>query len=455
MTNPAAEPAALTAPIPVVSGRLGFRAMFAALGAHNYRLYAISMVVGSAGGGAAWVAIAWLVLELTGNIALVGLVPAFQLAPTILLGAWAGVLADRYRRRTVLLVAQVFNIVAMGSLAVLAILGVAELWHIYLAAALSGLSNALDGPSRSAFLFEMVGVARLRNAISLTAMSFHLGGLIGPALSGLLIVAAGSGWSIGIGFVAAIVSISMIMFIRSRELARAPRQDRRRGQIREALRYSLRKPTIIWPLVFAAAVALFGMPLPILLAEAASDSGFDTGPAGYGLYISLAALGALIGAGLSTRARSLRLRTIALATLAYGLFTVFAGFTPWQLLFGGVLVAIGISRMLYYVANESMVQLSTNPGIRGRVLSFFVVVIIGGQAIGGVLIGWVAESFGMTIGFLVSGGVPALTAVAVAVILARRHQLRLQVNLRTPRRLVRVVRRGLTGPSESETGKAT
>jgi MFS family permease len=441
VTTPAGDPANVTAPIPVVTGRMGFRATFSALGTRNYRLYALSVLVGSTGGWMSSIAISWLVVELTGNVALVGMVLALQLAPAIVLGPWAGVLSDRHRRRTLLAVAQVFHIVAMGSLALLAILGAAELWQVFLAAGVSGLTAAIDSPSRPAFLFELVGISRVRNAISLTGMSFHLGGLIGPAVSGLLIVAVGAGWSLAVSFVAAIVSVSLILVIRSRDLARAPRQPRSRGQIREALRYALRKPTIVVPLVLLAAIATFGMPLPVLLAEAAGESGFGTGAAGYGLYASLAAAGAVLGAAVSTRIRTLRLRRVVVGAAVYGVFTLLAGFAPWQFLFGGFLVGVGVSRNLWAVSADSMTQFSSNPGIRGRIMSFYMLVLLGGQALGGVIIGTITETFGLTVGFTVAGGGPLLTAIVVGLVLARRHQLRIQVDLRSPRRPVRIVSR--------------
>lgn len=435
-----ADPSTVTQPIPVLENRPRWRDTFAALKAHNYRLYVVSQLLNNTGGWMARIAVDWLVLELTGNVALVGLAVTLQFAPTLLLGPWAGVLSDRARRHTVLLIMQSFGTVAYAVLAVLTLLGIVQAWQVFLIAGLTGVSMALDGPSRSAFVTEMVGTSRLRNAISLNATIFHLGGLIGPAISGVLIVVVGSGWSIAIYAATSVIAVLALLLMRRRELLPSPRARRSGGQIREALAYAVRKPTIFWPIVLLAFISVFGMNLPVLFTAAANET-YATGAAGYGLYSSLAAVGAFAGAILSSRRRSLRVRSIVIATIIYGIVTMFAGIAPWYPLFLGALVGLGLARLLFATAAESMTQLSTNLGIRGRVMSFYLMVVVGGQAVGGVLMGFIAEHFGSTVAFLVAGGMPALAGIVVAVILAHRHQLRLRVSLRSPRRLFKIVPR--------------
>ena len=438
----AGDPSSVTAPIPVLESRPGWRDSFAALGARNYRFYAVSQLLDNTGGWMARIAVDWLVLELTGNVALVGLVITLQFAPSLLLGPWAGVISDRYPRRRILLITQATWAVSNATLAVLTLTGVVHVWHVFVVASVIGVASAFDGPSRSAFVSEMVGTYRLRNAIGLNAMIFHLGGLIGPALSGILIGVTGtSGWSIAINAVTNCISIVSLSLMRKRELLMAPRQPRQTGQFRAALAYAHRKPTIFWPIVLLAFVATFGMNLPVLFTAAANET-YNTGPEGYGLYSSLAAVGAVVGAIVASRRRTLRLRSIVIATVVYGVITAAAGLTVWYPLFLGLLVGIGISRLLFALSAESMTQLSTNPGIRGRVMSIYLTVAVGGQAAGGLIIGWVAESFGSTVAFAVAGGVPAIAAIVVGIVVGHRHQMRITVNLRTPRRMVRIVPRG-------------
>jgi MFS family permease len=431
---------AVTEPIPVLTRRPRWRDTFAPLGAYNYRLYLIASLFANTGGWMARVAIDWLVLELTGDVALVGLAVALQFAPTLLLGPWAGVLSDRASRRIVLLCTMSVGAVANAVLAVLVLTGSVATWHVLLIAGITGISMAIDGPSRSAFVSEMVGTHRLRGAISLNATVFHLAGLLGPAISGILIVAIGSGWSIMINACTSLVAVVAFVFMRTRELVPAMRQPRSRGQIREALRYVWGKPTIVWPLVLLAFVAVFGMNLPVLLA-AAADEGWHTGAAGYGLYNSLCAAGAFVGALLSSRRRMLRLRDIVAFAGLYGAVTMLAGVVNWYPMFLSALLGIGVARLLFATGAESMTQLSTNLGIRGRVMSLYIMVVMGGQAAGGVIMGWIAENLGSSWAFIIAGGMPALAAGVVAIVLAWRRELRLRVDFRSPRRFVRIVPR--------------
>ncbi|WP_309712908.1 MFS transporter [Pseudolysinimonas sp.] len=445
---------ALTAPIPIQPGRTSTRDIVAIFRVRNFKLLVTSIFFASIALWMTRIAVDWLVLELTGNLALVGLAVTLQFGPTLLLGAFAGVVADRFSRRAIVLLMQSVVFCGGATLAVLAILGAVELWHVYLVAAVSGVAGALEGPARSALIGQIVDAPRLRTAMSLNASAFHIGGLIGPAVSGILIGVVGSGWSIGAAALATLVSILAFSLFRSRDLSPVVRPAEGAGGVRVALRYIRSKPTILWPMVLIAFVATFGMTLPVLFTAAAGDRGFDTGSAGYGLYTSLAAVGAVAGAIASARRRSVRLRSIALLTGAYGVAILLAGVVPVYGVFLAGIVALGVLRLLFAIGAESMVQLSTNPSVRGRVMAIYLVLLMGGQAAGGVIIGWVAEVLGMTVAFVVAGGMPLLAAIVVAIILARRHQLTISVNLSDFRRVVRIVKRprqpkSLSVPSQS------
>ncbi len=440
---------ALTAPIPIQPGRTSGKDVLAVLRVHNFRLSITSIFFSSLAMWMSRVAVDWLMLELTGNLALVGLAVTLQFGPTLLLGAFAGVIADRFPRRTIVILMQAVAFVGSATLGLLAILGAAEVWHVYLIAAVSGVAGAIEAPARSALLGQIVDPPRMRTAVSINAATFHIGGLIGPAVSGVLIGIVGSGWSIAGSAATTLVSILAFALFRSHELSPLVRPAEGAGGVRVALGYIAAKPTILWPIVLLAFVATFGMTLPVLFTAAASETGFDTGSAGYGLYTSLAAVGAVVGAVLSTRRKSVRLRSIALLTGAYGLAIVVGGLVPVYGVFLAGIVALGVSRILFATGAESMVQLSTRPSIRGRVMAIYIVVLLGGQAAGGLIVGAIAETFGMHAAFGVAGGVPFLAAVVVAIILARRHQLTVKVNLRDFRKVVRIVKRPVQRSSSS------
>jgi len=436
-----------TEPIPTLVDRPRWRDTFSALAIRNYRLYVLSQIFATTTVWMQRIAIDWLVLELTGNVALVGLVVAMQFGPILLFGPFGGVLADRYPKRALLMTMQSAVLVLVSVLAALTLSGVVQVWQVFLIAFLLGMCATVDGPARSAFIAEMVGTVRLRNAISVNASIFHLGGLVGPAISGVLIVAVGSGWSIAINAVAVTVVIGALAAMRAAELRPAPRLPASRGQIRAALRYARGKPTILWTLVTLAFVSTFGMSLPVLLTAMASDV-YDTGAAGYGTYSSFAAAGAFLGALASTRRRVLRLRTVVVSATVFGVLSVAAGLAPFAAVFVVALVGVGLARLLFATAGESLTQLSSNPAIRGRVVSLYIMVLLGGQAVGGPLMGWIAEVWGARTGFLVAGLVPAVAGLVISAVLARSGRLTLRVDVARGRLPLRIVPRrgdGVTG----------
>lgn len=413
--------------------------VFAALQSFNYRLYFVAAMFATTGGWMQRVAIDWLVLELTGNVALVGLSVSLQFAPALLLTPWAGVISDRLSRRHVLMVTQSVGAAANATLAVMVITGRAEVWHVLTAATILGITMAFDSPSRSAFLSEMVGPDRVRGAISLNASVFHLGGLVGPMISGALIAIIGSGPSIAVNAVTALVAVGALVAMRPAELHKSPRVPPGKGQIREAARYVIERPAILWSIVLMGAIAVFGLNLPVLLAASAKVT-YGTDATGYGLYSSLAASGALLGAILSARRRTLRLRTVVVTGAVFGCLMALAGLAPFYAGFLVSLIALASARVLVGTGAETMTQLSSDLSIRGRVMSLYLMVGLGGQAIGGNLLGWVAQLWGSAAGFLVAGAGMVTVTLVAGVVLARQGGLRLAFDL-SLRRPVRIVSR--------------
>ncbi len=441
VTDIGREASPVTAPISTLNGRAAWRDVFASFRVFNFRLSFVGSLFNSIGGWMARIAIDWLVFELTGSVAAVGLTVALQFAPMLVLAPWAGVISDRHPRRRTLIITTSLTTAAIALLAVLVLAGHVEVWHVYAVAAFTGITSSIDAPSRSAFISEVVGTDRLRNAISLNAMTFHFGGLIGPAVSGILIALVGSGWSIAVNAATSAVALAMLCCMRRRELLTVRPQARASGQIREAIAYAAAKPTIVWPLILMTFVTVFGMQLPVLLTAAASPAGYGTGSAGYGLYSSMAAVGAFVGAFFSAGRSLLRLRSLVAAVVVYGVITALVGLAPASVLFLAGIIGAGATRVTFMVSADAMVQLSARATIRGRVVSLWIMVFSAGQALGGPLMGWITQTFGVTIAFVVAGGVPAVAALTVGGVLAHCGRLRLRVDVRSPSRFVRIERR--------------
>lgn len=423
------------------------RDSFSSLQVLNYRRFQASQLLAHTAGWMQRIATDWLVLEITGNIAAVGLTVFLQWGPMLLLGPYGAVIADRFSKRKLLMVVYgVFGVLS-ALLATLALTGVVELWHVYVISVVIGCVFVVEAPSRVVLVSEMVEPRLLQNAISLNASVFHFGGFIGPAVSGVIIAVAGAGWAIGVNALAALVVVITLATLRSGELSIIPVQPRQTGQIRQAVRYARSKPTIFWPMIMLMFVSVFGMSLPVILTGFASEV-YETGSTGYGLYTSLVAIGALAGALFSTRLRTLRLRTIILAAAIYGTLQALAGLAPVYGAFLAVLVGVGLARLIYAIMADSLVQLSCNPLIRGRVMSFYVIIMVGGQAIGGPLMGGLAELLGPQAALVISGAVPATAAIVIAALIARSGSLRLQVRLKRGESIVSIVARSQIRPTE-------
>ncbi|MBA3573486.1 MAG: MFS transporter [Pseudonocardiales bacterium] len=397
--------------------------MFASLRVRNYRRYASGQVVSLVGTWMQRVAQDWLVLELSGGspVAL-GVAVALQFAPTLVLSLWAGVLADRYDKRTMLIAVQVGMGLCGLLLGVLDVGGVVALWHVYLLCVVLGAFSAIDVPVRQAFAVEMVGPDQVTNAVALNSMTFNVARIAGPAVAGLLIVAVGTGWVFLInatsyaGVVAGLVAIDPV------RLLRPPRVPRRRGQLAEGLRYVRGRPDLVVLLSLVFFVATFGLNFHTTLAVVARNV-FGRGADAYGLLATLLAVGTLTGAALAARRSGRgrpRLRLVFGAAAAFGALEVAVGLMPTYTTFGLMLIPCGAAALTFTTAVNSTVQLSVDPQLRGRVMGLYMLLFLGGNPVGAPMMGWLAEEVNGRAPIVVGGAVTVLAALACAAVLALR-----------------------------------
>jgi len=404
----------------VLSGRPRWRDMFASLKVPNYRLYASGQIVSTTAQGMQRIAQDWIVLQLSGNVADVGITVALQFAPMLVFGLYGGVIADRYPKRRILQVTQTMMALLAATMAALIFTGSIQVWMIWCIALLGGFATLIDNPARQSFVSEVVGPALLRNALSLNSSTFQLGALIGPAVGGILLSAVGGGWSFAINALACLGTVFALSRLDGSRLLPAPKAPRRKGQLREGLEYAARKDEILFTLIVLTSVALFVYTMPVLL-TAFADHVYDVGSSGYGIFNALVALGALSGALLSNLRASVSLRTVIVGAVILGFVQALAGLAPQLGIFAVLLVGAGMSQLLYFIASNSLVQMSTNIAIRGRVMGVFVLIQLGGQSIGGPLMGWIVDNFGPHVGMTVSGTMPLLTALVAGVVLVKRR----------------------------------
>ncbi|MCZ4101500.1 MFS transporter [Streptomyces sp. H39-C1] len=404
------------------------RGMFSSLKVRNYRLFATGAVVSNTGTWMSRIAQDWLVLSITGSSFAVGITTALQFLPMLLFGLFGGVIADRYPKRQILLCTQA----ALGGLglllAALTLSGHVQVWHVYVIAFALGMVTVVDNPARQTFVVEMVGPGEIRNAVSLNSANFQAARLIGPAVAGVLITAVGSGWAFLLNGLSFLAPLAGLLMMRTAELHKVERVPRGKGQLREGLHYVAGRPELIWPIVLVGFIGTFGFNFPIILTGFVNHV-YHSGASTYGLLNTIIALGSLGGALLAARRGRTRLRLLVAAAFAFGALEVVAAVAPSFWMFALLLLPIGVFGMTFNTSANASVQLASDPAMRGRVMSLYMMVFVGGTPIGGPVVGWVTDTYGARVGFLSGGLVAALAAVGVGLVLARVGGLRLKVDL--------------------------
>ena len=394
---------------------------FRSLRSYNFRLWTGGALVSNVGTWMQRVAQDWLVLtQLTHHDATaLGIVMALQFAPQLLLLPWTGLAADRLNQRKLLMITQG----TMGLLALvlgaLTLAGSVQLWHVYVLAFLSGSAAALDAPVRQTFVAEMVGDADLPNAVALNAMSYNAAQMVGPAVAGLLIAKTGIGWAFvlnGISFAGVLLSMA---FFRRSELKATARAHRTASGFVEGLRYVWGRPDLRAILIMLFLIGTFGLNFPIFTSTMAVDV-FHTDARGFGLLSSIMAVGTLSGSLLVARQARPRQAALLASAAVFGLGFVLAAFAPGYWWFAAALAVIGAAGLTFTNSTNSLMQLSTEPTMRGRVMALRVGVALGGTPIGAPTVGWVASHFGPRRALGI-GAAAGISAALVALLLASRQ----------------------------------
>jgi MFS family permease len=402
------------------------RRTFGALRIRNYRYFATGSVVSNTGTWMQRVAQDWLVLTVTGSAGALGVTTGLQFLPMLLLSPLAGLVADRFAKRSILLATQVAMGATAITLGVLAVTGVVQAWHIYVLAFLFGVGAAFDTPARQAFVNEMVGPSSLVNAVALNSASFNLARMIGPAVAGGIIALLGSGvsatgWVIvlnGLSYGAVVWSLQRM---RSEELVPAPRLVRAKGQLRDGVAYVRSRPDLLLVMGVIFAAGTFGFNFQMTTALMATEV-FDRGAGQYGLLGSILAVGSLAGALVAARRTASRQRLVVLSAVAFGITVAVAGLMPSYLTFAAMLPVCGFAAMTLMTAANAFVQTAADPTMRGRVLALYVMVFMGGTPVGAPLLGLVAEHAGARWTLVGGGALTVLGTLASVALTARGRE---------------------------------
>ncbi len=400
--------------------------MFRSLSSINYRLWFAGALISNIGTWMQRTAQDWIVLtELTHDDAVaVGITMALQFAPQLLLVPVAGLIADRFNKRT-LLIATNSVMAALGlGLGVMTVLGIAELWHVYLFALGLGIVSAIDAPARQAFVSELVSEKNLPNAVSLNSASFNGARLIGPAVAGVLTAAVGAGPVFLINGVSFAGTLAALLLLRVSQLRPSPRVAKAPGQLVEGFRYVGRRPDLVVIMAIVFIIGTFGMNFPIISSTMARVA-FHHGAGEFGVLSSVLAIGSVTGALLSARRERARMRTVFLAALGFGLACTAAAFMPTYVLFALSCIPIGFAAITLMTTANGFVQTRTAPNMRGRVMALYLAIFVGGTPIGAPVVGWVANAFGPRWSLGVAAASGFVAAGVGLVYLITKRQLRM------------------------------
>lgn len=403
------------------------RGTFRSLDIFNYRVWATGAIVSNVGTWMQRTAQDWLVLaELTNkNATAVGVVMALQFGPQLLFLPVSGLAADRLDRRKLLLATQSSMGVLALLLGILTVTGLVRLWHVFVFAFLLGTVSAFDAPARQTFVFDLVGESDLSNAVALNAASFNMARMIGPAIAGLLITAVGTGWVFLINATSFVAVIASLMLLRRGELTPTIATRSTHNGFIDGFRYVRAHPDLFAILLMFFFIGTFGLNFPIFISTM-SVTVFHTGARGFGLLSSIMAIGSVGGALVAATRRRPNITVLFAGSAAFGFGFLFAALAPSYWLFGLALIAVGASAQTFTSSANGLVQLSTEPTMRGRVIAILLALAMGTTPIGAPIAGWVADRFGprWSLGL---GAASGLIAAGVAIrYLAKHRHLRVR-----------------------------
>ncbi len=403
------------------SSSFRLRKAFDSLSIRNFRLYLIGQIVSTTGTWMQSIAMAWLVLKLTGSGVDLGFVTAIQFLPVLLLGGFAGILVDRFDKRKILILTQSLFASQALLLYILVSLGVVRVWMVFVLSLYFGLVNAVDPTARQSFVQQMAGPENLQNAVSLNSVTFNASRAFGPAVAGLIIASLGVGPAFGLNALSYIAVIVALVAMRKNEFFPFAKASRSKGQFREGLAYVGKTPTLRLTLIGVLIVGTFAYNFNVSLPLLAKFT-FHGGPEALGIMSSFVGLGAVIGGLWVASSVRVSLKRLGVVGLLFAFTMGVASAMPTLPLTLLVLGVMGAFSIAFMSTANSLLQLNSPSQMRGRVMALYSVGFLGSTPIGSPITGWVAQSFGPRYALLMG----ALSVLIVAVMITLHVYLQSQ-----------------------------
>jgi MFS family permease len=385
---------------------------FASLKVPNFRRYFAGQLVSLSGNWMQMIAEMWLVLSLTGSGVAVGVTTALQFLPMLIFGAWGGLVADRVPKRRLLILTQGLHMIAPLTMLALSLEGSLVPWMVFSLVFVRGCVNAVDYPTRQAFVMEMVGSDRVVNAVSLNSVLVHSARVVGPAFAGVLIATVGVEPCFALNAASFAFMIWVLAGMDTEKLRPAETVAREPGAVRAGLRYVRRDPELWIPLSLMAIVGTLGYNFQAVLPLLARFT-FHGGPSTYAVLVAAMGLGAIVGALINGARGSVTPMLLVGASLVFGIVALFAAGAPTIGLEIAALAPLGAATVTLAASINSSLQLASEPSMRGRVMALYSIVFLGSTPIGGPLSGWLSEAIDPRAA-LVMAGIAGIAGAVIA-----------------------------------------
>lgn len=393
---------------------------FSSLQIYNFKLYFVGQTLSMSGTWMQSVAQAILLLELTGSGTALGILIAAQFLPILLLGSFGGVIADRFSKRRILMVTQAVAGLLAFIQGIIIYLDIIQIWMLYGFAIGLGITTAFENPAKQAFIFEMVGKNHIKNAVSLNSSMINLARILGPALAAILIPTVGIAACFAINGISFGAVLIVLLLMKKQELHPAEHTNRIKGQLMEGLRYINNSPTLKNVLIMLGIIGTFTFEFGVILPLFARFT-FHNGTDGFALLSAALGLGAAVGGLYAASRRRTSMKAIIISSFFFGLAVLSASLAPTLNIAALLMLIVGFFSINFLSLANSLLQIKSEPEMRGRVMSLWAIAFLGSTPIGGPIIGWIGEAFSPRWGLAV-GGFAALFACALAILMVRRDQ---------------------------------
>jgi MFS family permease len=368
---------------------------FSSLSIRNYRHFFIGNCASNLGLWMTRTAQAWLVLEVLtkGDATALGWLTTMMFLPTLLLTPLAGTLADKFPKRTIMLLAQGLLFVDIIILSALTLTHHVQLWHVFILALLDGVAGAFDGPSRQSIVTELVSVAEVSNAIGLNSTAWNSARLIGPGAAGLLIGLIGTGPVFVVNAFTYVAQVVALLSLDRRSMVRPPVFKTEKAKFLPAVRYVRSRPLLLILFVIALAMGAFGFNQSVTNPLMTTDA-FGKGATEFGLLGSIMGVGSLVAALLAARRPRPRIRHVVTGLGVFAIAMALSATAPTFLIFALLQIPMGLAGVQVMTTANAIVQMTVSPELRGRVMALWVAVVMGLTPIVSPVVGWVGSAYG-------------------------------------------------------------